>query len=341
MNLRRLLQTAALSAVACVSLSAQGSIFVPDANTGTGGSNVIPFGTSKTSTTWSNQRYQTLIPASFAKNQAVIIRDLGFVPTRTNRHSFDSIKVTIAVTQANNLSSTFATNITTRPIVVLNATNYTVNWTANTWSRLGLQRSFTWVPQLGNLVIDMELRGTGGVGTSTSGFRRSTTIERKYAFGWTTNPPAMGNTTRSLAALKIELVQSSGSANVFGQGCRGSNGIPTISYSGAPALGRTLTTQVSNARANGVAIGVIGFNNSSPFPIDLTSAGAPDCRLYQSPDVLAGQATGTGSFSQALLIPNDPKLVGVTYYQQYFVFEPTLNPLKLVSSNYGRVVIGQ
>ena len=64
-----MIRTAIASCVLMASLAtaqSSTSIFVPDNNASTGGGNVIPFGQGKTSTTWKNQKYQTLIPASFA-----------------------------------------------------------------------------------------------------------------------------------------------------------------------------------------------------------------------------------------------------------------------------------
>lgn len=330
-----------ISLTAAFAASQGVSFYVPDNMPGSGTNNVIPFGNSKTSTTWANQKYQMLIPASTVNNQPTQIRDFGFAPSSSNVHNFDRIIVRVGLTTSATLSATFADNIKIRPMTLLDAKNYTWTLKANQWTRIGIQTPYLWVPTLGNLVVDIECYGTGGATSSTGGFHRSTTIERKYAFGWTGTPPTMGNSGTSLAATKIELVVSNADASAFGEGCKGSNGTPTLSYVGLPQVSKTLTQNLSNAKTNSVAVTVLGFKATSPLPVDLTAAGAPGCFLFQSLDVLGGTPTNaSGSASLSLPIPNDKTLAGVVFYNQFFVLDPTINSLKLVGSNFGRVLIG-
>ena len=318
------------------------SIYVPDNNPATGGGNVIPFGNSKSSTTWRNQKYQTLIPTSYAKKIPIRINDLGFAPGSTNLHNFDSIVIKMDVVKTTGLNRTFAKNLSARAVTVLNAKNYTWHLTKDKWTRIGLQKSFLWIPTLGNLVIDIEVRNAGGVNGNTGGFRRSSTIERLYSFGWTTKPAATGQSTTSLAALKIELVSTDADARPFGQGCAGSNGTPALSYSGRPQIGKSLTVILNNALAKSVALHAVGLNTTAPiFPLDLKPLGAPGCLLFMSPDMAFALGTGTGSAKVVLPIPNDSSLVGGRFWEQFFVLDKKANSFGFAGSNHGRVLIGK
>jgi len=320
-------------------LAAQGvSIYVPDNMPGVGTNNVIPFGNTKSSATWKNQKYQMLINGSYVNNKPITIRDLGFAPGSSNLHNIDHLIVRVGLTTATTLSATFATNIAIRPATLLDVKNFTWYLKKDQWTRIGLQAPYTWIPTLGNLVVDIECHGSGGLGTtSTSGFHRSTTIERKYAIGWTSTPPATGNSGTSLAATKIELVVSNGDASPFGLGCVGSNGTPALTYTGTPTINNTLVTNLSSAKANSAAVTIFGLTNIN---IDLTNAGASGCVLNSTLDFATGVQTGNGSASVSVPIPNNTAFVGAVYYNQFFVLDPSANNLGLVGSNFGRVLVG-
>ncbi len=333
------------AAVLSASLAAQTAtcIYVPDNSASTGTANVIPFGNAKSSTTWRNQKYQMLVPASFAKGKPILIRDLAFPPSTTNVHNFTKITIRMAMRTASTLDRSFAKNLITKPATVLSAKNYTWYLKSNTWCMIGLQKPYLWIPQTGNLVIDIETEGSGGLGTTTTGgFHRSTSIERLYAFGWTSKPPASGQSTTSLAAVKVALCSTLADASPFGLGCKGSAGVPALAYTGSPKLGSSFTMTLSNAKTNSAAIHVLGFQGGSltPFPIDLSAAGAPGCALEQSIDSASGAATPNGSAQQTIPVPKDSSLIGARFYSQWFVLDAGANKLGLVGSNYGRVLIG-
>ncbi len=324
-----------------VAQSTTTSIFVPDNNTSTGGANVIPFGQSKASSTWRNQKYQTLIPASYAKKIPIRINDLAFVPTKTAQHNFDSIVIKISVTKSSSLDRTFAKNLAGRTVTVLNARNYTWNLTASQWTRIGLQKPYLWIPTLGNLVIEIEVRRAGAVSGFAGGFRTGK-IERLYSFGWSTKPATKGQSGVSMAALKVELVSTDADARPFGNGCAGSKGTPVLSYSGRPQIGKSFTVHLTNVLSSSVALHVVGANSSAPiFPLNLTSLGAPGCLLFVSPDMAFTVPTGTGSAKVLLPLPNNSALVGVRYWEQFFVLDKKANKFGFVASNHGRVLIGK
>ena len=321
--------------------SSSTSLFIPDNSPTTGNLEFVPMGQARTSTNWTNQKYQTLIPGRLANT--IRINDLGFAPSTTNLHRFESItiKMDILPSTTTVLDPTFSNNLTSNAVTVLDARDYVWHLEKDKWNRIGLQRDFFWSPKQGNLLIEIEVRGAGALVGSTGGFRASTTIERLYAAGWTTQPPAKGNTVPSLAALKIELVSTDADTMPLGQGCAGSNGTPALSFSGTSQLGKTLTVHLDNALANSAAAHILGSSNAAPlFPIDLGAAGAPGCSLYVALDVLFPVSTGTGSSQSPIQIPIDTTFVGKRLWNQFFVLDKNANNFGLVASNYGRILIG-
>ena len=321
------------------------SVFVPDNNPTTGtGPNVIPFGQTKSSTTWANQKYQMLINASYANKVPVRINDLAFAASKTIHHNYDRlvIKIDVVPLTQTTLNRTFANNITNKAVTVLDAKNYTWHVTSAQWNRIGLQKPFIWIPALGHLVIEVESRGGGGAGTGTAGgFKTSNLLERLYAFGWTTNPPATGQATTSMAALKVELVQTDARALPFGEGCVGSNGTPTMTFTGKPQVGKSFTVNLTNAVSGSAGVHILGINSSAPlFPVDFTTLGAPGCNLYISPDLAFTVATATGTLSIPLPVPNNPSLVGSRFWNQFFIIDKKANNFGWVASNHGLVFMG-
>jgi hypothetical protein len=321
------------------------SVFVPDNNPTTGtGPNVIPFGQNKTSTTWKNQKYQMLINASYANKVPIRINDLAFAASKTLHHNYDSlvIKIDVVPLTQTALNRTFASNLSAKAVTVLNAKNYTWHVTGAQWNRIGLQKPFLWIPALGHLVIEVESKGGGGAGSvSAGGFKTSNLLERLYAVGWTTNPPATGQGSTSMAALKVEIVQTDAEARPFGAGCAGSNGTPTMAFTGAPQIGKSLGINLTNAMAGSVAIHILGINSSAPlFPVDLAPLGASGCNLYISPNFPFSVGTGTGSIAIKLPVPNNTALVGGRFWNQFIILDKNANNFGWVTSNHGLVFMG-
>jgi hypothetical protein len=328
-----------LSLFLASSLGAQTSLFFPDNSSSTGTCNVIPFGTSTTSTTWRNQKYQALLTKTQLGSVPLQIQDLGFAGCAGGIHHFDTIQITMGYTTSTTLSTTFASNLT-KSQVVLSAKDYDWHQAKDKWSRIGLQKPFLWIPALGNLVVDIEVTGTGliKVVSSGTGFHRGT-LPRMYAYGWTTTPPATG--TAGAAALKIELVTSAADLNHFGQGCKGSNGEPEMSLGGSAQLGGKVSVGLVNGPKSSGAALFLGLSNGAPLPVDLAVAGAKGCKLYVTTDIVFGAATDASGMATATLpIPKDTTLIGGRFYLQWFPLDKAANGLGWTASSYGRVLMG-
>ena len=99
-------------------------------------------------------------------------------------------------------------------------------------------------------------------------------------------------------------------------------------------------------RPSKVVIQLLGFRRTSPFPIDLTAAGAPGCWLNTSPDIInvvPVLATIPSRYSIALWsmpLPNDPKISGAKINSQFIDIDKAANKLGMVFSNGLEVTVG-
>lgn len=133
----------------------------------------------------------------------------------------------------------------------------------------------------------------------------------------------------------------------YGQGCLGTNGVPSLRAAAGPRLGLPFTPQLTQLLPFApIAIVATGFSRTTwlgqPLPFDAGVLGMPGCSLFASPDQIdvIGASNGTGTMF--LSIPGDPYFLGVPFYQQGFSFEvPGFNAFGGVLSNATRAVIGQ
>lgn len=136
------------------------------------------------------------------------------------------------------------------------------------------------------------------------------------------------------------------SYTTFGAGCRGSNNqVPTLGNSGVPALGRSFSVSLANARASTAAGFITGFSNTVwgpvTLPFDLRVLSAPGCALLVAWGNMAPVATsGTGTATLTATVPNDSVLSGIQFHQQWFVIDNGANALNMAWSNGGTGRIG-
>ncbi len=121
--------------------------------------------------------------------------------------------------------------------------------------------------------------------------------------------------------------------------------IPILSNTGVPELNSSFKVHVSSARNNAMALFLIGFSDTAwgtvSLPWDLGSFGAVGCKLFASGEVILGfSTTAAGSFTHTLPIPNNLSLLGLKFYNQHVIDEPTL-PFGLVLGNAGAGKIGK
>jgi hypothetical protein len=125
--------------------------------------------------------------------------------------------------------------------------------------------------------------------------------------------------------------------------CGGGN-IPALSNSGVPSLGAKFSVNLARGRPNSPAIFIVGLSKTQwgtkKLPWDLVSLGAGGCNLYVSLDVELGTKTdGSGKVVQSFTIPNDSRLRGFKFYNQYAVGALGGNAWGVVLSNAGEGLI--
>ena len=131
----------------------------------------------------------------------------------------------------------------------------------------------------------------------------------------------------------------------FGTGCRGSNGqTPQLSGT-APKLGQSLTVSLARARPSTPVTLFFGGSkttwNQQSLPLDLTPFGAAGCALLVAPSVGVNLTSSSrGAASLTVPVPNDSKLHGAEFHNQWIVLDPGANTLGIVTSNGGSATIG-
>ena len=330
----------ATALLAIAPVAAQGfAVYVPNSDPTTGAAcNVIPFGTVSSSSTWVNQRYQTVATAGELNNTPGLVTGLRFAPCQSGIHESTTIQITMAHvpngfdlsvnTDFNNNLNTLGSNAT----VVLDQNNYSWEMTASVWSSIGFDFVF---PYNGSddLLIDVLVTGNNAVGAGNSSMRRETQ-PRLYAFGWTGTPPATG--TFGASALKMGVEFGCSGLSEYGSGCAG----VAMDLSGSATIGNSFTADMTGGDAGTPAVFNVGGINTSPYPIDLTPFGFRGCNLYTDSAVSVGGSTdAAGNFSVSLNAPNVPALVGVQVYAQCLTIKPSA-PAGGAASNAGRILFG-
>ena len=114
----------------------------------------------------------------------------------------------------------------------------------------------------------------------------------------------------------------------FGPGCPNSIGTAQLINSVLPRLGQTMIVNITNM-PTGLGLMITGTSNQTStlgfLPADLTGFGLPGCDLRVSLDLTDGIITFGTTGSWSLAIPNQTNLLGAQFYQQAFVFDPSLN----------------
>ena len=325
--------TRLFAALLCAAAALAQNHYVPFSAANIGPCNVVPFGYTSLTTPWSNQRYQTRCTVADLGGAPNLVTGLGFAPCTSGPAHYATIEVVLDhIPPGQPFATTFASNLTANAVTVLKASNYTWHVTADAWNELGLQTSFLY-----NGVDDVVVQITTSGAVAPAGFHRDVR-ERVYWVG-TSGPPAATGWLDN-AAGTIEVSMLTGKTSSHGGGCPGSNGTPTLGCSGSAVAGNTLSFDLTNGVPSGAAVFFAGFTNARPFPLELSSVGAPGCWMFTDatvPAPLSLDALGSGSF--ALAIP--PGVVGFLFYGQFAVLPPPdFDSSGFTTSNYGRVHTG-
>ena len=138
-----------------------------------------------------------------------------------------------------------------------------------------------------------------------------------------------------------------GRYEVFGAGCLGTAGRPTLwLLSEPPALGHPLTILVGGLpMQQGLPVtGLLGSSNTMwgtvPLPLALDNLGLTGCALHVTPDVIVPLVANDGTAHWVTPIPASTSLLGGAFHQQVMVLDLGANPGGFTVSNGGSATIG-
>ena len=141
------------------------------------------------------------------------------------------------------------------------------------------------------------------------------------------------------------------SFSVFGNGCSGSVGTPELHLAqggqvNLPLIGETFNIQLSGMPIFifNVPFGILGFSKTQwggiPLPYDLSNLGFWNCTQFVSLDFSIGLVNNGGVATWAIPVPNNPNLIGLTFYVQGVVIDLGVNPGDAILTNAAEGVIG-
>ena len=111
-------------------------------------------------------------------------------------------------------------------------------------------------------------------------------------------------------------------------GCPGSQGVPSLSAAAAslPILGEAFSAELSNVPTDSMAVGIIDLSTTSwgafNLPLDLTSAGLPNCFLHTDLRWTRGLLIAGGTAIWDVTIPSSTEWIGRSFFQQVVVLDP-------------------
>ncbi|MFO1076249.1 MAG: S8 family serine peptidase [Planctomycetota bacterium] len=122
-------------------------------------------------------------------------------------------------------------------------------------------------------------------------------------------------------------------------------GVPLLSVVGTPRTGSTVGLDLSAALPSSAAFLGVGLSATTapfgPLPYSLEPFGAIGCAVLTSGDsqrLYLVDAAGTAH--AGLVVPNDPTLVNLQLYAQYFVAHPAANQLGIVATGGWHLSLG-
>lgn len=114
----------------------------------------------------------------------------------------------------------------------------------------------------------------------------------------------------------------------------------TMFFTGQPRIGTSMTLGFTGALPN--AMSALFFGGEAIPLVGLDLLGITGCTLYVSPMAFASirvAADGTGTWSHAFTLANDPGTIGITAVVQCAAEHPGANPLGVAISNAYRFTI--
>lgn len=315
----RTLPLAAVAALA-LTLSAQSNPIAYPADTVRAGSgNLAPFGLAPSSGV-DEARWQQLILAHYLPSTACTISGMAVTcQSSTAAVPYTSLIITLSETTATTLGNSFSGNLPA-PVTVLNASNFTIQWSINNWVVINFTTPFVFSGG-NNLVVSIQklydrvTNPVPGVVThqTTGAPHRTDLVPAVYAF----SGPGGGGSTTNVASFS-------------------SNAILSMRLL-CDAQGTATLRSVSQPTGAEYSIGtsaeyVVWGVSGTPWAAFLDTALRPPLslpffqgRLYVIPSLMfaSGQTSG-GSSAMTIPIPSVNSIVGSYWTLQSATLSPTL-----------------
>jgi len=288
--------------------------------------------------TYGTMRYHMQIPTSVLGNQPLDICEIFVVPAGNRTREFADLSMRLGH-NPNPITGTFAFNMVGFSAVRVGTQSSSFDTVADQWMPLGMEGPFRYDPANGMLVIEFFVQRSGAPnGTGDAGFRTDPSIP----FVWRTGPSYNNGNMEAGGGIKLRFCTDHHGFIEYGSGgCVGSQGsVPRLTYGGSAQIGSTLQINLANGHVAPGTLSVLVFSyrvRSGPF--DLGGFGAPGCEAFVFGNDATWLATSTGALTHTINLP-----LGLTpcfpVWNQWFQFDPAANGLGVITSNYGRIMIG-
>ena len=120
--------------------------------------------------------------------------------------------------------------------------------------------------------------------------------------------------------------------------------MPAIRNLTQPRIGRQFQLEISNLLPNKFGFLVIGESDktwrSQTLPLNLGFMGMGNCQMLVSWDIAFPIWSGIGGAAWKVKVPNNPGLLGATFYNQAWVMDPKANAFGAAVSNGGKGILG-
>jgi hypothetical protein len=152
-----------------------------------------------------------------------------------------------------------------------------------------------------------------------------------------------GNRATPIDLTRVYGADNPASYAVFGSGCAGAGGTPSLSGT-PPWLGEGFTLTVNNLPTSGSTFCYLGLSKQRwgalSLPFDLAPLGASGCLLSTDPLLLVPMTNNGGTASFVATVPGSPSTLGAVFYNQAWAADATANSLGITVSNGGEGKLG-
>jgi len=303
-----------------------GDIYVPDNSPSSGsGTNSWPF------KTYSDWRYQMLIPAKLLGGHPTQIVDMGIAPSTGAAFTASTFQVRFAHTLATSLSMTFATNLVNPTTMYDGPIAFTA--TTNQWSPIGLTGAFNYDGS-SSLVVEVRYKS----GSKNVRVWTSTQLERAYTHSGNSNDPYNATTAITpvpgpFMGMKVHLKTRDSLLIASGTGKLGtaidfilkSPADPGLPYQVGTSLGKGPTP---------IGTRQLGLSLDDLLVVSVGGLLPPVFRSYN------GFLDSKGEGTAKLNIINYPLLVGTRLYTAYMTLKGSApHGIKSISSTFDFVIL--